>query len=162
MRMDLLQYAARAAPPASLDRIASYTPRDDDHDDGRTVAPPPQPHARPVQSSGERLAGIAARLHDLEDDGHAIKLARATAICRQLTEGGEGGRFGNDERLRIKGEEMWDRLLGLIVDSVTAPGAKWVRTTGLETAWKVSTLLRRPRNDRLTHLEQDVPDQPKL
>ncbi len=43
--------------------------------------------------------------------------------------------------MKIKGDEQWMQVHHLIVDSVEAPGS-WVRTTGLDGAWKVD----QPRN----------------
>jgi hypothetical protein len=91
----------------------------------------------------ERLKGyggtggeeVVKRLWDFEDDGHAIKLGRAALVCRNVCEGFEG-----EEWVVIKGEEMWDRVFRLIVDSVEAPGPNWVRSCGFEEAWKVSAL----------------------
>ncbi len=41
--MDLVQYAARACPPLSLDNIASYIPKDEksDSEDGKQNTPVP-------------------------------------------------------------------------------------------------------------------------
>lgn len=71
------------------------------------------------------------RLHNFpQDDGHAIKLARAAVICRQNANNHE-----NREWMVLKGEDVWSKINHLIVDSVEAPGATWVRTAGLDEAW---------------------------
>jgi hypothetical protein len=90
----------------------------------------------------ERLKGyggaggeeVVRRLWDFEDDGHAIKLGRAALVCRDVCEGFEG-----KEWMVINGQDMWERVFKLIVDSVEAPGPNWVRSCGFEEAWKVST-----------------------
>ncbi|KAK4155477.1 hypothetical protein C8A00DRAFT_41938 [Chaetomidium leptoderma] len=113
IRMDLLQYAARGAPELSGEKLASYQPR--------------KPNA------GGSLAETIARLHTFPDDGHSIKLGRAAVICRNLCKKYEDE--GKDW-LVVKGDDMWDRVCHLIVDSVEAPGSTWVRSTGFDEAWK--------------------------
>lgn len=81
---------------------------------------------------------IISRLHDFPDDGHAIKLGRAALICQEACRAYEGTPVG--DRFMVKGEDMWQRVLGLIVDSVEAPGPNWVRSAGFKEAWEVSVL----------------------
>lgn len=77
---------------------------------------------------------IASRLHGRsEDDGHAIKLSRAAAICQELTR-----KYEDRDWIKIKGDDTWMRIHNLIVDSVTAPGPTWVRTAGVDQSWDVS------------------------
>lgn len=120
IRMDLLQYAARAVPPLlPVESITAYkTSR---------IAPNSTP-----------IPELIARLHSLPDDGHAIKLARAAAICRQLTApyAAEGKPW-----VQFKGDETWDAVLRIVVESVESQGPTWVRTTGLDEAWDVSLIL---------------------
>jgi hypothetical protein len=78
------------------------------------------------------LSEILSRLHDLEDDGHAIKLSRATAVCQKFSK-----KYEDKEWLTIKGDDTWAKIQHMIVDSVEAPGEHWVRTCGLDEAWKV-------------------------
>ncbi|KAL2256481.1 hypothetical protein VTK26DRAFT_1599 [Humicola hyalothermophila] len=113
IRMDLLQYAARGAPMLSLDKLEAYQPR------------------RP--ELGNSLEEIIARLHDFEDDGHAIKLGRAAVVCRNICKKYEDE--GKDW-IKIKGDDMWKKVCHLIVDSVEAPGPHWVRSCGFDEAWK--------------------------
>ena len=75
---------------------------------------------------------VISRFHSIDEDGHAIKLGRAAAVCQQLSEKHEDG-----GRLIIKGRDVWMKIHHLIVDSVMAPGPTWVRSAGLEDAWKV-------------------------
>lgn len=82
---------------------------------------------------------IVSRLHDFPDDGHAIKLGRAALICQEACRAYEGTPVG--DRFMIKKEDMWQRVLGLIVDSVEAPGPNWVRSAGFEEAWEVSVFV---------------------
>ncbi|KAK4044787.1 hypothetical protein C8A01DRAFT_42405 [Parachaetomium inaequale] len=113
IRMDLLQYAARGVPELSVEKLAGYQPRKPD--------------------AGGSLAEIIARLHTFEDDGHAIKLGRATVVCHNICKKYESE--GRDW-LRVQGDDMWKKVCHLIVDSVEAPGAHWVRSTGFDEAWK--------------------------
>ncbi|KAH8908431.1 HypA protein [Coniochaeta sp. PMI_546] len=109
IRLDLVQYAARACPPLSLNNITSYKPKD-----------------KPERKSLE----IISRLHNLDDDGHAIKLGRAAAVCQQVSK-----KYEDKSWLTIKGDSAWSQVCHLIVDSVEAPGQNWVRTAGLDEAW---------------------------
>ncbi|EAQ85992.1 hypothetical protein CHGG_07245 [Chaetomium globosum CBS 148.51] len=113
IRMDLLQYAARGAPELSVEKLAAYQPR--------------KPKA------GGSLADIVARLHTYEDDGHSIKLARAAVICRNICKKYEDEGKG---WLKVKGDDMWSKVCHLIVDSVEAPGERWLRSCGFDEAWK--------------------------
>ncbi|TLD19723.1 hypothetical protein PspLS_09495 [Pyricularia sp. CBS 133598] len=131
IRIDLVQYAARAVPSLSLERIAAYQPKP--KDDKFTAAA--------ESGSSSNVGDLVSRLHDLDDDGHAIKLVRAAAICQQVSEPLED-KMG--DRLPLRGREVWNKVHHLIVDAAEGPGPRWVRTTGLESAWK------------------DVPDAPKL
>lgn len=109
IRMDVIQYAARAAPPLDLGNITRYQPKKD-------------VNATPFDT--------VSRLHDLPEDGHAIKLARAALICRDAVKPYEG-----KEWVKIRGDELWSKVYHLIVDSAEAPGPNWVRTAGLDEAW---------------------------
>ncbi|KAK3359739.1 hypothetical protein B0T25DRAFT_564723 [Lasiosphaeria hispida] len=110
IRMDLIQYAARAVPPLSLDKIASYQPK---------------------TNSAKTPIEVVSRLHFLPEDGHAIKLARAALICRDLS-----AQYSDRDWMKIKGDNQWMKVFHLIVDSVEAPGPHWVRTCGLDEAWQ--------------------------
>lgn len=68
-----------------------------------------------------------------QDDGHAIKLARAAAICEEVSK-----KYEDRDWMTIKGDDMWMRVHSLIADSVEAPGTTWVRNAGLDEAWDVS------------------------
>ena len=74
---------------------------------------------------------IISRLHDFPDDGHAIKLGRASLICHDICK-----RYENREWVRIEGDDLWTKIYHLTVDSVEAPGPNWVRSCGFEEAWK--------------------------
>ncbi|KAK5656110.1 hypothetical protein OQA88_4870 [Cercophora sp. LCS_1] len=110
IRMDLIEYAARGVPPLSVEKIAGY---------------------KPGREKGTSPVEIVSQLHDFPDDGHAIKLARAALICRDISR-----LYEDRDWVKIKGDELWLRIFNLIVDSVEAPGEHWVRTCGLEEAWK--------------------------
>ena len=80
------------------------------------------------------MSEILSRLHNLEEDGHAIKLGRATAICQKYSQ-----KYEDKDWLNIKGDDTWTKIYHMIVDSVEAGGEHWVRTCGLDEAWKVSS-----------------------
>ncbi len=122
--MDLAEYAAVACPPLSLDAITAYQPKRQQCSD---------------------IAATVSRLHDFEDDGHAIKLARATAVCHALCR-----KYEDRDWLVIKAEDAWLKVLNMIVDSVQGPGKHWVRTAGQEETWEVSSAPRGPSGRFLT------------
>lgn len=131
--MDLIQYAARGVPPLSLDKIAGYKPR---------------------REKGTTPTDIASQLHDFPDDGHAIKLARASLICRQISQ-----RYDDRDRIKIEGDGLWLQIFNLIVDSVEAPGENWVRSCGLEEAWKVCPITPTANPTMsLLNSTKDIPD----
>lgn len=81
------------------------------------------------------LEDIVGRTHNfIEDDGHAIKLARAAVICQEHV----SKKYEDRPWMVIKGDDMWTKVHHLIADSVEAPGPTFVRTTGLDEAWDVS------------------------
>ncbi|KAI2609276.1 hypothetical protein GGR54DRAFT_618441 [Hypoxylon sp. NC1633] len=108
IRMDLIQYAARACPPLSIDNIASYVPKDKD--------------LGPVKEQLQRM-------HVLEDDGHAIKLFRAVVLGQKV-----GEKYEDKDWVKIKGD-MWTRVSHLVVDSTESNGQRWVRGAGEPAAW---------------------------
>jgi hypothetical protein len=77
------------------------------------------------------------RLHAIEDDGHIIKLARAIAVCSQVSK-----KFEDKPWAKIKGDDVWLKLMYLVLDSVEGKGSgqkeKWVRSAGFDEAWKAS------------------------
>ena len=109
--MDLIQYAGRACPAVSVEALRSYRPK--------AKTPP-----------ASTPAELTARLHGYDDEGHAIKLARGALIGLELSRPYEDRPW-----MLLKGDDLWSQVFHLIVDSVEAPGAAWVRTTGLEEAW---------------------------
>ncbi|KAK0727325.1 hypothetical protein B0T26DRAFT_747667 [Lasiosphaeria miniovina] len=121
IRMDLIQYAARGVPDLNLDKIATYRPK-------TTGAP-----------AGTPIETIIARLHQQPDDGHAIKLGRAARVCRDLCKPFEDAwatSASTNTNTVVAGAEQWAAVANLIVDSVEAPGPRWVRSCGFEEAWK--------------------------
>ncbi|KAI0169507.1 hypothetical protein GGR52DRAFT_550358 [Hypoxylon sp. FL1284] len=108
IRMDLVQYAARACPPLSIDSLAHYVPKD------KNLGPP-----------NSQLP----RLHALEDDGHAIKLFRAVGLGQTVCE-----KYNDRDWMLIKGD-LWPRISHLVIDSVESGGPRWVRGAGDPSAW---------------------------
>lgn len=74
-----------------------------------------------------------AEYHAMEDEGHAIKLARAAAICQDISK-----EYEDRDWMIITGDDTWLRIHRLILDSMLSPGQKWVFGQGHEGAWKVS------------------------
>ncbi|KUI52804.1 Oxidoreductase AflY [Cytospora mali] len=118
IRLDLFHYAAIGAPDLSLEQIKAYEP-----EDSATVS----------------VAEILPRFHPMDDDGHAVKLARAAAICQENSK-----EYEDRDWMLIKGDDTWAKIHHLILDSVEGSGPKWVWCQGLDEAWK------------------DIPDKPKL
>ena len=124
IRLDLIQYVARGAPELALPSVHKPLP------------------------AREALE----KLHALEDDGHAIKLGRAMEVFGKLAPGpGRGGggvgnchdKIGWTRHFDVAGTEgVWEGLLGMVVESTGRKGeGRWVRSVGMEEAWKVSILV---------------------
>ncbi|ROW08811.1 hypothetical protein VMCG_02917 [Cytospora schulzeri] len=118
IRQDLFLYAVIGVPDLPLEEIKAYQPSD------------------PATTS---VTDIISKYHPMEDEGHAVKLARAAAICQDVSK-----EYEDREWMVIKGDDMWLRVHHLILDSITSPGKKWVWGQGHEEAWK------------------DIPDRPHL
>jgi hypothetical protein len=118
--LDLAMYASRRSAPLLLEEISLYTPK-------------------LLEAGDAEWPGIFNRLYELEDDGHAVKLARAVAVGERFSkpyEGGEDG-DGKGERgwVKIKGF-MWEKIGNMVVDSVEdRVGATWARSVGFKEAW---------------------------
>ncbi|XDG02298.1 hypothetical protein ABKA04_001913 [Annulohypoxylon sp. FPYF3050] len=110
IRMDIVQYAARGCPPLSLDNIASYAPK---------------------QNEPGSTDELLPRMHNLEEDGHAIKLFRAVGLGQTIVE-----KYDDKDWVVIK-SDLWTKVKHLVVDSVEAAGPHWVRSAGFGEAWGV-------------------------
>ncbi|KAI0115516.1 HypA protein [Nemania sp. FL0031] len=109
IRFDLLQYAARACAPVSLEQITSYVPK------AETLKP---------------TAELLPRIFALHDDGHVSKLIRAVGLCESLSKP-----YEDQDWLKIKGADLWTKINQLVVDSAEGAGPKWVRGAGDAEAW---------------------------
>ncbi|TGJ78477.1 hypothetical protein E0Z10_g10291 [Xylaria hypoxylon] len=109
IRFDLLQYAARGSAPVSLQKIATYVPKE------KTRKP---------------TTDLLPRIYALHDDGHASKLVRAIGVCQDASK-----KYEDKAWLQIKGEDLWTKLNQLVVDSVEGDEPKWVRGAGDAAAW---------------------------
>ncbi|OLN96120.1 Oxidoreductase AflY 1 [Colletotrichum chlorophyti] len=110
IRMDVIQYAARGMPEFRLEDIRAYVPK---------------------QRSEGSVRDIGIRLHDFGDDGHAIKQARATSVCHELLKA-----YQDRDWLVLKNDEIWGQIQHMVVDAVEGPGKLYVRSAGLQEAWK--------------------------
>lgn len=96
----------------------------------------------------------------MEDEGHAVKLARTAAICQEVSK-----KYEDREWMMIKGDDTWMKVHHLILDSLDGPKPRWVFSQGLDEAWRVSngSPSLPASSERNTHMEeQDVPDKLKL
>ena len=108
IRMDLAMYASRRSPEIRLDDIRAYKPK---------------------KPSG--WGGIADRVCQVIDDGHAPKLIRALANGQQV-----GKPYEDLPEFRVKGDD-WLQMGHMAIDSVEdARGETWVRSAGFEEAWE--------------------------
>lgn len=111
MRLSVVNYIARGCPPLRSDLLNTYKPRD------------PTLVAKPED--------LMPRLHEQQiDDGHIIKVARSLLIAQQASLPYAGRPW-----LRIRSDKEWLAAHYLLVDSVGAPGATWVRSAGFPQAW---------------------------
>ncbi|KAI1819633.1 HypA protein [Xylaria intraflava] len=109
IRLDILEYPARACPEVSLEKIISYVPKPE------TQKP---------------LADLISRVQALHDDGHVSKLIRAIAICEEA-----GKPYEDKPAMKIKGA-LWTKVNQLVVEGAEGDGPTWVRDAGLAEAWK--------------------------
>lgn len=114
IRMDIIQYAARGSPALDIAAIRDYVPTS-------------------TSKSPASAEGLLPRMHAFVDDGHAIKLFRAVAIGREVCRP-----YQDADWMLIKGDDLWDQVAHMVVDSVEAPGPTWVRNAGFDEAWEVS------------------------
>jgi hypothetical protein len=92
------------------------------------------------------VTDVSSRLHEASEDGHAIKLLRAIRIGRQISKP-----YEDKDWVKIKGDEVWEKIEHMVPDSIEAPGPEWARaaafanpgqvrtrrmSTALETDWK--------------------------
>ncbi|KID64041.1 hypothetical protein MAN_07212, partial [Metarhizium hybridum] len=113
IRMDLLQYVAQASPAFSVESIVNYTPK-------------------LKHGSMASVRDIGVRLQSFGDDGHAIKQARAIAICHELMK-----KYETKSWAVLKGDDIWKKIQHMVVDAVEGPGVLYVRCAGLQEVWKV-------------------------
>lgn len=99
-RLDLAMYASRRSPKLYLEEVATYVPKE-------------------LERGEAEWNGIFGRLFKANDDGHAVKLARAVAHAEKVC-----GAWENSEWARIKGF-MWEKIGNMVVDSVEDEGATW-------------------------------------
>ncbi|KAI0465911.1 HypA protein [Xylaria cf. heliscus] len=109
IRFNLLRYAARECAPVSLEKIASYVPKE------KTLKPTTE---------------LLPRIYALHDDGHVSKLIRAIGVCQDVSK-----KYEDQDWLRIKGDDLWTKLNQLVVDSVEGKGPKWIQGAGDAEAW---------------------------
>ncbi|KAI8180500.1 hypothetical protein K4K51_002573 [Colletotrichum sp. SAR 10_75] len=115
IRMDLVQYVARGSPQIRADAISSYRPKDKDQNKQLVSKP----------------TDLLPRFHHQSDDGHTIKVVRALGICQELSQ-----KYSNKPWIRIKNDDEWLKLHYSVLDGTEHSGTKWVRSTGLDEAWK--------------------------
>ncbi|CAK7273824.1 hypothetical protein SEPCBS57363_005846 [Sporothrix epigloea] len=137
IRMDLAQYAARGCPPLrNVEALEAYQTLVHEDATGPTVDAS-ETHCRAAAASADHISSeaavAAARLFNFDEDGHAIKLVRATALTERLVQQSTS----TDFPCRILySDSVWEALYRLETDSVKSPGSEYVRTAGLEEAWK--------------------------
>jgi hypothetical protein len=110
MRLSVVNYIARGCPPLRSDPLDTYKPKD------------PTLIAKPED--------LLPRLHGAEDDGHIIKAARSLLIAQQASLP-----YADRTWIRIRSDAEWLATHYLLVDSVEAGGATWVRSAGFPQAW---------------------------
>ena len=85
-------YASRRSPPLHLEEVATYVPK-------------------LLEAGDAEWKGIYRRLFEFEDDGHAVKLARAVANAQKVSE-----KWEDEEWAKIKGF-MWEKVGNMVIDS---------------------------------------------
>lgn len=156
IRLFLIEYIARGCPPLAKDYLDQYM---------ATSSKPTskgQPHFLISAKPKYLVKSVQLRFYDSDydveyrvrhaqtakDDGHIIKLIRALRIGQMACRG-----YEQRPGIHIKGDEAWDRIEQLVIDSIGTGGDfsnKWVLNTGFEEAWKVNHILSR-LNTELTN-----------
>ncbi|CAK7219124.1 hypothetical protein SEUCBS140593_003785 [Sporothrix eucalyptigena] len=135
IRMDLAQYAARAcAPLRNVLELERYQSPSSISEGANTTHDTPTTSADGI--SPEATAA-AARLFHFDEDGHAIKLVRATGLTERLV---RQSLYTNAPCRILNSDAAWEAIYRLQTDSVKSPGIEYVRVAGLEEAWKVGRL----------------------
>ncbi|KAI9725588.1 MAG: hypothetical protein M1828_003076 [Chrysothrix sp. TS-e1954] len=113
---DLALYASRRAPALLLDEVRHYAPQ------------------KQAQSS---WADVIRRVNAFEDDdSHACKLIRAIGGGEAFCHSNQGqGSVTEQGRAGMMQGDAWWRAANMAIDSVEAPGKRWVRSAGFEEAW---------------------------
>ncbi|KAM0283145.1 hypothetical protein ACHAQH_002626 [Verticillium albo-atrum] len=83
---------------------------------------------------------IGLVLQDFGDDGHAIKQARANALCHDLMK-----KYEDKPWAILKGDDIWRKIQAMTVDAVEGPGVLYVRSGGFEEVWKDIPLQSAPK-----------------
>ncbi|KAF4446249.1 hypothetical protein F53441_10091 [Fusarium austroafricanum] len=116
IRMDLLQYIACGSPALRGDLLREYKPKDENN-----LADKPE--------------DLLARIHNIVDDGHTVKLARALILAQRVTMP-----YEDKEWVKIKGNDEWLRAMYLLLDANEEAnrqgGTLWVRSSGFDKAWE--------------------------
>ncbi|SPJ73300.1 related to HypA-like protein [Fusarium torulosum] len=116
IRMDLLQYIARGTPALRSDLLREYKPQDGD----KLV---------------DRPEDLFPRIHEIVDDGHTVKLARALMLAQRVTKP-----YQDKDWVRIKGDDEWLKAVYVLLDvngeADKQGGTMWVRSAGFEEAWE--------------------------
>lgn len=149
IRLDLFNYAVIGVPDLPLDEIKAYRP-----ENLATASVTGESVQYPDKRVGPRGSyhtyvmpeEIISKYHPMEDEGHAIKLARAAAICQDVSK-----QYEDREWMVIKGDDMWLRIHHLIFDSIVSPGKKWVWGQGHDEAWKVSDKIPSVSRETCSH-----------
>jgi len=119
---DLAMYVSRGTPPLLLEEVATYVPKK-------------------LEAGDAEWKGIFQRLFEHEDDGHAVKLARAVRNAEVMSKEYEGEKWAKIKTF------MWEKIGNMVVDSVEDTGNNWARNVGFEEAW--ANFEDRPRNSSL-------------
>lgn len=69
--------------------------------------------------------------HQVVDDGHIIKLARALLIAQEASQ-----EFVGKPWIRIGDNQMWLNVHYMLLDGIQGPNGVWVRSAGFDEAWK--------------------------
>ncbi|KAF5018715.1 hypothetical protein F66182_9299 [Fusarium sp. NRRL 66182] len=116
IRMDLVQYMARGAPKLHGDLLRNYTPKD-----GNDLVTKPE--------------DLFPRIHNIVDDGHTVKLARALMLAQRVLKPYEDRGW-----IKIKGDDEWLRAVYVLADANEEADAQgetmWIRSAGFEEAWE--------------------------
>jgi hypothetical protein len=125
-RADIAQFVARGTPELLREEVVGYVPK-------KVASKGVSNGVSGEKEKATEWNALFERVVRQADDSHAAKLVRAIAHGEKVC----GSGAATDETLKFMVEEdMWIKMGHMTVDSTEGQELRWVRTTGLASAWE--------------------------